>query len=230
MNNHSSAKEAVAVSLQGVSKVYYPSKEVQIKAADQASLEVPAGQSVALMGPSGSGKSTLLHLIGLIDQADAGRITVGETCLQDLRGNAVADYRASIGIVFQQFYLINTLTLLENVAAPLVGRRPKREHRQLALSALEQVGLAERADSYPTQLSGGQQQRVAIARALVNEPKLLLADEPTGNLDSETSQQIMDLLLDLHQKLGLTMIIATHDDQVASRLDRIVRVKDGRIQ
>ncbi|OKL50504.1 ABC transporter ATP-binding protein [Boudabousia marimammalium] len=224
-----SASFGSSLELVDVNKFYQSGTDHEIKAVQNLSLSVPAGQSVALVGSSGSGKSTLLHLIGAIDKADSGQIRVGDTSITSLKGNAAADYRASIGIIFQHFYLIDSLSALDNVMAPLIGRKPRKTHRDLALEALAQVGLADRAASTPQQLSGGQQQRVAIARALVVKPHLLLADEPTGNLDSDTSAQILELLAQLQTQLGITMLVATHDLAAARQLDRMIELKDGQI-
>lgn len=210
-------------------KSYAINDKLKIQASNHLNLAIPTGEIVALMGPSGSGKSTLLQQIGLIDAPDSGEIIVAEQVISILKGNAAADYRSSIGFVFQAFHLLDSFTLAQNVAAPLMGRIPVKNHRKLALNALDLVGLAERADSYPNELSGGQQQRVAIARAIVSKPKLLLADEPTGNLDSKNSEMVMELLLDLHQELGLTMVIATHDPKIAANTDRVLVFRDGKI-
>lgn len=214
--------------LQGVSKRYRVGDGSVVKAADDVSLQVSAGRRMALVGTSGSGKSTLLHLIGGIDAADEGRITVGEVEVTALKRRRLADYRATIGVVFQHYHLLPALTLIDNVAAPLMGRCPSTERRERALDMLDAVGLADRAPARPGQLSGGQQQRVAIARALVVRPSLLLADEPTGNLDSVTAAEIMDLLVRVQERHATTMILATHDLDVAASCDDMVEIRDGR--
>lgn len=210
-----------------ICKKYTTSEGDILHAARDVSLSIAHGQSVALVGPSGSGKSTLLHLIGLIDTPDSGSITVDGRVITDLRGKDRADYRSRVGFVFQQFHLIDSLTVAQNVAAPLIGRTPRGKHAERVKTALDLVGLASRADAYPSQLSGGQQQRVAIARALAVEPALILADEPTGNLDSANSQKIADLLLELHTAKNITLILATHDLALAARMERVIEIHDG---
>ncbi|MBI2525427.1 MAG: ABC transporter ATP-binding protein [Candidatus Rokubacteria bacterium] len=193
------------------------------------SLEVPARQFVAIAGPSGSGKSTLLGLIAGLDRPSAGRITVGGVEVTRLDQDALARFRRdTIGYIFQSFHLIPTLTALENVAVPLeLGG--DRDALDRARALLAEVGLAERAHHYPVQLSGGEQQRVAVARAIARRPPLLLADEPTGNLDSATGKQIIDLLLALNRTLGSTLVLVTHDSALAAHADRLVLLRDGRI-
>ena len=217
-----------AVSLQDVTKQYRLGDGSTLRAADGVTLDLPAGEFIALVGPSGSGKSTLLHLIGAIDSPDAGTITVDGLTITGLSRNQLADYRAGVGFIFQQFHLIPTLTLLDNVCAPLIGRAPASSRRDRGQAMLDAVGLGARASALPSQLSGGQQQRVAIARALVVEPTILLADEPTGNLDSATAAEILDLIEDLHSRLGTTVVIATHDEGVARRCTVVIGVEDGR--
>jgi putative ABC transport system ATP-binding protein len=196
---------------------------------DGVTLEVPAGQFVAITGPSGSGKSTLLGLLAGLDRPTAGSIRVDGVELSALDEDAVARLRlAKIGYVFQSFHLIPTLTALENVAIPLelagtVGAVPR------AVALLEEVGLEARAGHYPAELSGGEQQRVALARAIANRPPLVLADEPTGNLDSTTGTQIVELLVGLHRRHGVTLVLVTHDAALAAHADRIVELRDGRV-
>ncbi len=193
------------------------------------SLTVPAGQFVAVAGPSGSGKSTLLGLIAGLDQPTAGRIEVAGVVVTGLDEDALARFRlARVGYVFQSFHLVPTLTALENVAVPLeLGGDAEAPARARAL--LAEVGLAERAHHYPVQLSGGEQQRVAVARALARRPPLLLADEPTGNLDSATGKQIIDLLVGANRRLGCTLVLVTHDPALAAHADRVITLRDGRI-
>jgi putative ABC transport system ATP-binding protein len=224
----------VPVTVTGLRKAFGGSggEESRVTAVDGVGLEIPAGQAVALTGPSGSGKSTLLHLIGAIESADEGTITVGDQEVTALRRRELARYRGGIGFVFQRFHLLPALTALDNVIAPLLPRRAgsvpfNREAR--ARQLLDAVGLAGRERALPSQLSGGQQQRVAIARALIARPRLLLADEPTGNLDSATSGQIMDLIQRLAEEHGLTMLVATHETAVAERCQRVLALRDGRI-
>jgi putative ABC transport system ATP-binding protein len=190
---------------------------------------VPAGQIVAVMGPSGSGKSTLLHVVGAMDRPDEGRITVEGQEVTGLSRGEQAAYRRTIGFVFQRFHLLPALSVLDNVTAPVLPFRTSFNKFERARELLEAVGLGERASSFPARLSGGEQQRAAIARALVNEPGLVLADEPTGNLDSTTGAEIMDLLVGLRRDRGLSVIVATHDPVVAARGDRIVRLRDGKV-
>ncbi len=193
------------------------------------SLEVPPRQFLAIAGPSGSGKSTLLGLIAGLDRPSAGSITVAGVEITRLGEDALARFRRdTIGYIFQSFHLIPTLTALENVAVPLelAGARDARARAQ---ELLAEVGLAERAHHYPVQLSGGEQQRVAVARAVARRPALLLADEPTGNLDSATGKQIIDLLVALNRTLGSTLVLVTHDAALAGHADRLVHLRDGRI-
>ncbi len=195
----------------------------------EVSLEVPARQFVAVAGPSGSGKSTLLGLIAGLDRPTTGRIVVNGVELTGLGEDALARFRSdTIGYVFQSFHLIPTLTALENVAVPLeLAADPDALERAQAL--LREVGLEERAHHYPVQLSGGEQQRVAVARAVARRPTLLLADEPTGNLDSATGKQIIDLLVALNRNLGSTLVLVTHDPALAALADRVIALRDGRI-
>lgn len=212
-----------------LTKTYQLGDGSQLKAADDVTLHIDPGTSVALTGPSGSGKSTLLHLIGAIDVPDSGTIVVDDVTVTSLGPTQLADYRARVGFIFQQFHLIPALSLLDNVCAPFIGRRLDAARRAHARELLAAVGLTDREDALPSQLSGGQQQRVAIARALVAEPSLLLGDEPTGNLDSATSEEIMELLLTLHREVGATIVLATHDEEIAASLSRTVHVRDGRV-
>ncbi|HYR73878.1 MAG TPA: ABC transporter ATP-binding protein [Candidatus Acidoferrum sp.] len=193
------------------------------------SLEVPAGQFLAIAGPSGSGKSTLLGLIAGLDQPTAGQIEVAGVDVTALDEDGLARFRRDhVGYVFQSFHLLPTLTAQENVAVPLeLAGDAGAAARAAAL--LAEVGLAERAHHYPVQLSGGEQQRVAVARAMARRPALLLADEPTGNLDSATGKQIIELLVGLNRRLGSTLVLVTHDAALAAHADRVVTLRDGRI-
>lgn len=219
----------VEVVLDAVSKAYRIDVDVRIDALKHVSIAITAGEAVAVTGPSGSGKSTLLHVVGAMDRPDQGRIVVGGREITGLLRREQAEYRRSLGFVFQRFLLLPSLTILDNVIAPLIPYRSDFDKRARAQELLDSVRLGDRGSSFPSRLSGGQQQRVAIARALINEPGLLLADEPTGNIDSETSMEIMDLLLDLRAERGMTIIVATHDPVVATRCDRIVRLVDGAV-
>ena len=193
------------------------------------SLDVPAGQFLAIAGPSGSGKSTLLGLIAGLDRPTAGGIEVADVNITALDEDALARFRRDhVGYVFQSFHLLPTLTAQENVAVPLeLAGRPDAAAQ--AAERLAEVGLAERAHHYPAQLSGGEQQRVAVARAVARRPDLLLADEPTGNLDSATGKQLIDLLVGLNRRLGCTLVLVTHDPDLAAHADRVVTLRDGRI-
>lgn len=217
------------VVLEAVSKRYVPSREQVIIALAGIDLYLTPGSVVAIMGPSGSGKSTLLHLVGAMDSADQGTIRVGDFEVTRLTRKAQVAYRRTVGFVFQRFHLLPALTAVDNVAAPLLPYRVGFNKFTRAHELLAQVGLADRADSLPSRLSGGEQQRVAIARALINYPGLLLADEPTGNLDSETGGSIMELLLRLRDETGMTVMVATHDPGVAASCERVVRLRDGRV-
>jgi putative ABC transport system ATP-binding protein len=202
----------------------------RVHALVDVSFRVEPGEFVALTGPSGCGKSTLLNLIGALDRPDAGVIRVDGRRLDEI-GNA-AEYRAAtVGFVFQFHDLLPTLTALENVQLPMLGRgRPRREREHRAGELIGEVGLTERAHARPGTLSGGERQRVAIARALANEPRLLLADEPTGALDSRTGAQVLDLLQDVRERRGTTVLVVTNDEEVARRSDRTLRMRDGVIR
>jgi putative ABC transport system ATP-binding protein len=198
----------------------------RIRALEDVTLSIASGELVALTGPSGGGKSTLLNLIGALDRPDSGEIAVGGLDVARL-GNA-AGYRAeTVGFVFQFHNLIATLSALENVQIPMLGRRPRTEREQRARELLDEVGLRERIESYPATLSGGERQRVAIARALANEPRVLLADEPTGALDSETGGQIVEVLRRVRDEHGTTIILVTNDAAVAAQADRVLQIRDG---
>ncbi|AVT33446.1 ABC transporter [Plantactinospora sp. BC1] len=203
--------------------------ELPIVAVDELSLDVAAGSVVALTGPSGSGKSTLLHLVGAIEPADSGSVVVGGQEITRLTRRALAGYRRTVGFVFQRYHLLPALTALDNVLAPVLPYRVGYDRTARARELLDAVGLAGRERALPAQLSGGQQQRVAVARALIGEPALLLADEPTGNLDSTSGGEILDLLLRLRDERGVTILLATHEQHIAARCDRLVRLRDGRV-
>jgi putative ABC transport system ATP-binding protein len=202
----------------------------KLAAVDGVSLRIEAGTAVSLTGPSGSGKSTLLHLIGAIERLDAGSIVVAGREIGTLSRDELAAYRRTVGFVFQRFHLLPAMTALDNVLAPVLPFRTDFDKRRRALELLEVVGLQDRAGALPSQLSGGQQQRVAIARALINDPHLLLADEPTGNLDSHNGTAVVDLLLHLRDTRGTTVVIATHDPGTADRCDTTFHLHDGRLR
>jgi ABC-type lipoprotein export system ATPase subunit len=199
-----------------------------VRAVDEVDLDVARGETLAVMGPSGCGKSTLLHLIGGLDRPSAGELWLNDKRVDRLSERALADLRRrEIGFVFQAFHLMDELTARENIELPaLVAGRSPGKARRAALALLDRVGLADRADHLPSALSGGQRQRVAIARALVNEPLVVLADEPTGNLDSASTIEVLRLFQNLHAA-GFTLVIVTHDERVAATADRLVSMRDG---
>ena len=218
-----------SVSFAAVTKTYRTGAGLPVQALDGVTLDIPGGQAVAVTGRSGSGKSTLLHLAGAMDDRDSGSITVDGRDLGRMSEKQRTRYRRGVGFVFQRFHLLPALTACDNVAAPVLPFRTGYDKRAKARDLLAAVGLAGREDDLPARLSGGQQQRVAIARALIGDPRLLLADEPTGNLDSTTGAEVLDLLFGLHRDRGLTLILATHDPAVAGRCDRVIELSDGTI-
>jgi putative ABC transport system ATP-binding protein len=207
----------------------YHTGGIEVTAVDGISLAIRAGAMVAVTGPSGSGKSTLLQLIGAIDAADSGRIVVDGIEVTSLRRAGLSAYRRRMGFVFQRYHLIPTLSALDNVMAPLIPHHVPYNKAARAREMLAAVGLEGRESSLPAQLSGGQQQRVAIARALVGSPAVILADEPTGNLDSATGSEILELLIRLRAEHGTTVLIATHEQHVAAACDRMIRLRDGKV-
>ena len=217
------------IELRDITKIYQIGEE-RVHALDHANLHVCPPEFVSIIGPSGSGKSTLMNIIGCLDIADAGEYLLDGTPIEDYPENQLADIRnRKIGFVFQSFNLIPKLTAEENVELPLIYQKIKKTERQQRVAeALERVGLSNRAKHLPTELSGGQQQRVAVARALVTRPSLILADEPTGNLDSKTSREILQLFQELHQQ-GNTIVLITHDNDIARQATRIVHILDGRL-
>ena len=215
--------------LRGVSKRYGTGQGGQVTAADDVTFTIEAGAFVALTGASGSGKSTLLHMIGAIERPGSGVIISNGTDVTALRGAAQADYRRTVGFVFQRYNLLPGLTALDNVIAPVLPYRTRWDKRARARGLLAAVGLAGRERSLPSRMSGGEQQRIAIARALINTPALLLADEPTGNLDSGNAAEILDLLARLRAEHGMTIILASHDPQIAARSERLIRLRDGAV-
>ena len=216
------------IRLEDVTKIYTMG-EVEVGALQGVSLEIDEGEIVAIMGPSGSGKSTLMNVIGCLDVPTAGRYVLDGQDIGDMSDNRLSEIRGrQIGFVFQTYNLLPRLTAKANVELPLMyGRGSNRRRR--ALEALDRVGLGDRANHKPVELSGGQQQRVGIARALVTRPRILLADEPTGNLDSQSSEEIMGIITGLNKDEGLTVILVTHERDIASQAGRVVSMLDGRV-
>ena len=223
------AEPTAVAELINVSKIY-GSGDIEVKALDQVNLTIRQGDYLAVMGASGSGKSTAMNILGCLDRPSNGRYLLNGIAVEELDDDALADVRnRSLGFVFQQFHLLAHASALENVMLPMIyAGVPPQERRKRAHAALERVGLGKRMDNRPNQLSGGQQQRVAIARAIINQPTLLLADEPTGALDSQTTSEVLALFDDLHQ-LGITLVMVTHEDDVAARAHRVARFQDGRV-
>jgi putative ABC transport system ATP-binding protein len=212
-----------------VSKIYGQG-DLQVKALDQLHLNVHEGDYLAVMGASGSGKSTAMNILGCLDRPSSGSYRLNGVAVEQLDDDELADVRnRSLGFVFQQFHLLPQATAMENVMLPMIyAGVPAAERKQRAEEALERVGLGARLQNKPNQLSGGQQQRVAIARAIINRPALLLADEPTGALDSSTTEEVLNLFDDLHRQ-GITLVMVTHEDDVAARAHNVARFQDGRV-
>jgi putative ABC transport system ATP-binding protein len=222
-------KSQQMVNLKGVGKVY-GMDGVEVRALNNVDLSIDKNEFVAIMGPSGSGKSTLLQLIGCLDRPTSGKVFLDAVDISKINDNELARLRGrEIGFVFQTFNLYPTLTALENVELPMmIIEKSKKERRARALELLKTVGLKERADHLPSQLSGGERQRIAIARALANDPEIILADEPTGNLDSISGSEVMKIFVNLHES-GKTIVVITHDENIASHAKKIVKIKDGKI-
>jgi putative ABC transport system ATP-binding protein len=215
----------------GIDKRYVMGEDNYVDALQDATVEIHEGEMVAVMGPSGSGKSTLLHILGCLDSVDSGEVWLDGRRVDSLSRRDLAELRRKeVGFIFQTFNLVPSFTALENVmlAAEYAGKG-RREARGAAQVALTQVGLADRLDHRPTELSGGQQQRVAIARALVNGPKVIFGDEPTGNLDSSSSAEIVQMMHDINEETGTTFVLVTHDPNVAATCDRVFHMLDGRV-
>ena len=217
------------IEIKDIYKIYNPG-ENEVRALDGISLNVEHGEFLAIVGQSGSGKSTLMNMLGLLDIPTSGTYTLDGVDVKDMTDDELSEIRnKEIGFIFQGFNLIPSLTAVENVELPLVYRGMKKEERnKLALEALERVGLSHRLDHLPKQMSGGQQQRVAIARAVAARPPIILADEPTGNLDSHSGVEVMKILHELHQE-GRTVILITHDNDIASEAERVIKISDGQI-
>lgn len=218
------------VEVQDMCKIYNPG-ENEVRALDHVSLKIQKGEFVAIIGHSGSGKSTLMNMLGCLDVPTSGQYFLNGKDVSHMTDDELSDIRnIEIGFIFQGFNLIPNLTAQENVELPLIYRGVGRKERaSLASESLDMVGLSHRMDHKPSEMSGGQQQRVAIARAIAAKPPVILADEPTGNLDSKSTQEIMNVLKDLH-KSGRTVILITHDDEIAAQVKRVIRIKDGRIE
>ena len=218
------------IRLQGINKTYYNGAPLHVlKGID---LQIDKGEFVSIMGASGSGKSTLLNILGILDNYDSGEYYLNDVLIKDLSETRAAEYRnRMIGFIFQSFNLISFKNAMENVALPLfyqgVGRKKRNE---LAMEYLDKLGLKEWAHHMPNELSGGQKQRVAIARALISKPQIILADEPTGALDSKTSVEVMNILKELHDREGLTIVVVTHENGVANQTNKIIHIKDGVIE
>lgn len=208
---------------------HYQMGETTVKALRGSDLDIEEGEFIAIMGPSGSGKSTLMNMIGALDRPSEGDVSVGGEEIECMKEDELALLRSRrVGFVFQEFNLINSMNAWQNVALPMVFREvPRRKRKERAIELMEKVGLGDRAGHLPSELSGGQRQRVSIARALANDPDIVLADEPTGNLDTDTGEKVMQLLTELNKEEGKTVIMVTHDSKDAEYADRIVNIVDG---
>jgi putative ABC transport system ATP-binding protein len=229
MNETANQRTRDVIHLDNIEKVYRTDK-IETVALANVNISVKEGEFISIMGPSGSGKSTLLNVIGLLDVPTGGKVYINGKQITSYKDKALARVRnEEIGFIFQTFHLINDLSVVDNVEIPLLYRNLSgSERRRRALKALDRVGLASRVHHFPTQLSGGQQQRVAIARAIVGNPKILLADEPTGNLDSQMGDEILEILTTLCREENTTVVMVTHDSHQAEKTERVVRLFDGR--
>ena len=217
------------IEVRDVYKIYNPG-ENQVNALDGVSITIDEGEFVAIIGQSGSGKSTLMNMLGLLDTPTHGEYYINGKLVDDLTDDQMSAIRnEEIGFIFQGFNLISSLTALENVELPLVYRgMPKQERREISQDALERVGLGERMNHFPAEMSGGQQQRVAVARAIAAKPPVILADEPTGNLDTKSTKEVMAILHELKDE-GRTVIVITHDNEIAEEAERVIRIRDGKV-
>ena len=217
------------IKLTGINKIYR-TNEIETLALENVNLDVEKGEFVSIMGPSGCGKSTLLNIMGLLDAPSSGKIEINGTSVENMKDKELAAFRnKTLGFVFQSFHLINSLNVIDNVELPLLYRKmPAKERTRLAKEVLERVGLSHRMRHMHTQLSGGQCQRVAIARAIVGNPEIILADEPTGNLDSKMGAEVMELLHKLNKEDGRTIVMVTHNEEQAKQTSRTIRFFDGR--
>ena len=217
------------IKLTGINKIYR-TNEIETLALENVNLDVIKGEFVSIMGPSGCGKSTLLNIMGLLDAPSSGKIEINDTSVESMKDKELAAFRnKTLGFVFQSFHLINSLNVIDNVELPLLYRKmAAKERTRLAKEVLERVGLSHRMRHMPTQLSGGQCQRVAIARAIVGNPEIILADEPTGNLDSKMGAEVMELLHKLNKEDGRTIVMVTHNEEQAKQTSRTIRFFDGR--
>lgn len=217
------------IKLTGINKIYR-TNEIETLALENVNLDVEKGEFVSIMGPSGCGKSTFLNIMGLLDAPSSGKIEINGTSVENMKDKELAAFRnKTLGFVFQSFHLINSLNVIDNVELPLLYRKmPAKERTRLAKEVLERVGLSHRMRHMPTQLSGGQCQRVAIARAIVGNPEIILADEPTGNLDSKMGAEVMELLHKLNKEDGRTIVMVTHNEEQAKQTSRTIRFFDGR--
>lgn len=217
------------ITLENINKIY-STKEIETVALESVNLKVGKGEFVSIMGPSGCGKSTLLNIMGLLDEPSAGLLSIGGVQVASMKDKELAKLRnQKLGFVFQSFHLVPALNVIDNVELPLLYRKvSSSERRKRAMEVLEKVGLSHRTKHFPTQLSGGQCQRVAIARAIIGNPEIILADEPTGNLDSKMGAEIMEILFRLNKEEGTTIVMVTHDEQIAKQTGRTIRFFDGR--
>ena len=218
------------IRLDHVSKIYQPSKDVKVVALDKINVEIRDNDFIGILGKSGSGKSTLMYILGLLEKPSLGEVYIKNQLISNLTDKQISNLRnETIGFIFQQFNLIPKLTVWENVLLPAIYSQTgeQAKHRQYAEYLLERFGILDKRGAYPNQLSGGQQQRVAIARALINKPEIIIADEPTGNLDSKTGEQIMKLLKEIHTKEKKTIILVTHDKEIAKQASYLLYLEDG---